>query len=158
MHKSTTKCNETVGKWCKNKHRASKIIDTLETYHMPLYKVPLSLGPASWEHMPPPLPQILLWRKVLPVGSWRSSVAGVTPASFLCRSCRGHAAFGKAFVRGIRRLHRLGPLRMKSLAGCWRSRPFDGRWPPWPNVVVIPGMRPTDGSALGLPEYSSPRQ
>jgi hypothetical protein len=32
MHKSATKCNETVGKWCKNKHGASKIIDTLETY------------------------------------------------------------------------------------------------------------------------------
>jgi hypothetical protein len=33
MHKSATKCNETVGKWCKNKHGASKIIDTLEMYH-----------------------------------------------------------------------------------------------------------------------------
>jgi hypothetical protein len=33
MHKSATNCNETVGKWCKNKHGASKIIDTLETYH-----------------------------------------------------------------------------------------------------------------------------
>jgi hypothetical protein len=32
MHKSAMKCNETVGKWCKNKHGASKIIDTLETY------------------------------------------------------------------------------------------------------------------------------
>jgi hypothetical protein len=32
MHKSTTKCNETQGKWCKNKHGASKIIDTFETY------------------------------------------------------------------------------------------------------------------------------
>jgi hypothetical protein len=32
MHKSATKCNETLGKWCKNKHIASKIIDTLETY------------------------------------------------------------------------------------------------------------------------------
>jgi hypothetical protein len=32
MHKSATKCNETVGKWCKNKHGASKIIDMLETY------------------------------------------------------------------------------------------------------------------------------
>jgi hypothetical protein len=36
MHKSATKCNETVGKWCKNKHGASKIIDTLETYQLPL--------------------------------------------------------------------------------------------------------------------------
>jgi hypothetical protein len=33
MHKSATKCNETIGKWYKNKHGASKIIDTLETYH-----------------------------------------------------------------------------------------------------------------------------
>jgi hypothetical protein len=34
MHKSATKCNETVGKWCKSKHGASKIIDTLETYQL----------------------------------------------------------------------------------------------------------------------------
>jgi hypothetical protein len=34
MHKSATKCNEIVGKWCKNKHGASKIIDTLETYQL----------------------------------------------------------------------------------------------------------------------------
>jgi hypothetical protein len=34
MHKSATKCNETVDKWCKNKHGASKIIDTLETYQL----------------------------------------------------------------------------------------------------------------------------
>jgi hypothetical protein len=27
------KCNKTQGKWYKNKHGASKIIDTLETYH-----------------------------------------------------------------------------------------------------------------------------
>jgi hypothetical protein len=26
------KCNETLIKWCKNKHGASKIMDTLETY------------------------------------------------------------------------------------------------------------------------------
>jgi hypothetical protein len=32
MHKNVTKCNETLSKWCKNKHGASKIIDTLETY------------------------------------------------------------------------------------------------------------------------------
>jgi hypothetical protein len=33
MHKNATKCNETLSKWCKNKHGASKIMDTLETYH-----------------------------------------------------------------------------------------------------------------------------
>jgi hypothetical protein len=35
MHKSATKCNETIEKWCKNKHGASKIIDTFETYQKP---------------------------------------------------------------------------------------------------------------------------
>jgi hypothetical protein len=33
MHKSATKCNKILGKWCKNKHRASKIMDTFEMYH-----------------------------------------------------------------------------------------------------------------------------
>jgi hypothetical protein len=32
MHKNAMKCNETLRKWCKNKHGASKIMDTLETY------------------------------------------------------------------------------------------------------------------------------
>jgi hypothetical protein len=32
------KCNETLSKWCKNKHGALKIIDTLETYHLYAYK------------------------------------------------------------------------------------------------------------------------
>jgi hypothetical protein len=36
MHKSATKCNETICKWCKNKHGASKIIDTFETYQAPV--------------------------------------------------------------------------------------------------------------------------
>jgi hypothetical protein len=35
MHKNATKCNETQGKWYKNKHGASKIIDTFETYQTP---------------------------------------------------------------------------------------------------------------------------
>jgi hypothetical protein len=36
MHESATKCNKIVGKWCKNKHGASKIIDTLEMYQSTL--------------------------------------------------------------------------------------------------------------------------
>jgi hypothetical protein len=32
MYKNATKCNKTLSKWCKNKHGASKIIDTFETY------------------------------------------------------------------------------------------------------------------------------
>jgi hypothetical protein len=35
MYKNATKCNETIGKWCKTKHGASKIIDTFETYQRP---------------------------------------------------------------------------------------------------------------------------
>jgi hypothetical protein len=42
MHKSATKCNKTLGKWCKNKHEASKIMDTLETYHLPMGVMKLS--------------------------------------------------------------------------------------------------------------------
>jgi hypothetical protein len=34
MHKNATKCNKTLSKWCKNKHGASKIIDTFETYQV----------------------------------------------------------------------------------------------------------------------------
>jgi hypothetical protein len=37
MHKNATKCNETLSKWCKNKHGTSKIIDTFETYLEPLH-------------------------------------------------------------------------------------------------------------------------
>jgi hypothetical protein len=36
MYKNATKCNETIDKWCKNKHGASKIIDTFETYQPPI--------------------------------------------------------------------------------------------------------------------------
>jgi hypothetical protein len=32
MHKNATKCNKTQSEWCKNRHGASKIIDTFETY------------------------------------------------------------------------------------------------------------------------------
>jgi hypothetical protein len=32
MLKNATKCNKTLSKWCKNKHGASKIMDTLEMY------------------------------------------------------------------------------------------------------------------------------
>jgi hypothetical protein len=35
MYKSATKCNETLSKWCKNKHGASKIIDTFWMYQSP---------------------------------------------------------------------------------------------------------------------------
>jgi hypothetical protein len=34
MHKNATKCNESLSKWCKNKHGASKIMDTLKTYQI----------------------------------------------------------------------------------------------------------------------------
>jgi hypothetical protein len=46
MHKSATKCNETIGKWCENKHGASKIIDTFETY-----QVPILIGSQQTQHI-----------------------------------------------------------------------------------------------------------
>jgi hypothetical protein len=39
MLKNATKCTETQGKWCKNKHGASKIMDTFETYQSPEMKI-----------------------------------------------------------------------------------------------------------------------
>jgi hypothetical protein len=39
------KCNETQGKWCINKHGASKIIDTFETYQ----PLPQSVAPELHE-------------------------------------------------------------------------------------------------------------
>jgi hypothetical protein len=42
MHKNTTKCNKTLSKWCKNKHGASKIIDTFGTYQYPTVKITIS--------------------------------------------------------------------------------------------------------------------
>jgi hypothetical protein len=32
MHKNAMKCKKAQSKWCVNKHEASKIIDTFETY------------------------------------------------------------------------------------------------------------------------------
>jgi hypothetical protein len=42
MHKNAMKYNKTLSKWCKNKHGASKIIDTLGTYHQPLSSLTLT--------------------------------------------------------------------------------------------------------------------
>jgi hypothetical protein len=39
MHKNAMKCNKTLSKWCKNKHGASKIIDTFETYQFAASKM-----------------------------------------------------------------------------------------------------------------------
>jgi hypothetical protein len=57
MYKNATKCNETLGKWCKTKHGASKIIDTFETYQLALkctgiapYRVRLLYWAANLNH------------------------------------------------------------------------------------------------------------
>jgi hypothetical protein len=80
MHKSATKCNETICKYCKNKHGASKIIDTFETYQRWPWRDPLALlwqrhfikclfpRPASGRHIPSLLPRIPLWGRVF--GHW----------------------------------------------------------------------------------------
>jgi hypothetical protein len=56
MHKNATKCNETLIKWCKNKHGASKIMDTLETYQNAGSVGRSRDGPASEEAPTPGLP------------------------------------------------------------------------------------------------------
>jgi hypothetical protein len=46
MHKNATKCNKTQRKWCINKHGASEIIDTFETY-----QVPILIGSQQIQHV-----------------------------------------------------------------------------------------------------------
>jgi hypothetical protein len=58
MHKNATKFNETLNKWRKNKHGASKIMDTLETYQPTLDQVPVvceypDVFPEELPGMPP---------------------------------------------------------------------------------------------------------
>jgi hypothetical protein len=50
MHKNAMKCNETLSKWCKNKHGASKIIDMFETYqaYAPLLTALSASHLSSW--------------------------------------------------------------------------------------------------------------
>jgi hypothetical protein len=48
MHKNATKCNKTQIKWCINKHGASKIIDTFETYHSHSWRLRRPKLFASW--------------------------------------------------------------------------------------------------------------
>jgi hypothetical protein len=49
MHKNATKCNKILSKWCKNKHGASKIIDTFETYQVLSENVPSPVQGQSLE-------------------------------------------------------------------------------------------------------------
>jgi hypothetical protein len=61
MHKSATKCNKTIGKWCKNKHGASKIIDTFETYHRTtddIRRGSEQMDPHTWTPRPPRYPEV----------------------------------------------------------------------------------------------------
>jgi hypothetical protein len=78
MHKSATKCNETIGKWCKNKHGASKIIDTLETYHITEGKLTAVLIiPSSWGFPTSPVRHQRFFLAPLP-GRKRISARGVS--------------------------------------------------------------------------------
>jgi hypothetical protein len=63
MQKSATKCNEIIGKWCKNKHGASKIIDTFETYHWAgSGGTSLAGNPLQAATSPPRLGRIIVFR------------------------------------------------------------------------------------------------
>jgi hypothetical protein len=45
------KCNKIQNKWCVNKHGASKIIDTFETYHGPTRQaIPLPSAEVLGDH------------------------------------------------------------------------------------------------------------
>jgi hypothetical protein len=54
MHKSATKCNETIGKWCKSKHGASKIYNIYKVHpHLDAFNVcKLKFGAATSPQLP----------------------------------------------------------------------------------------------------------
>jgi hypothetical protein len=93
MHKSATKCNEILGKWYKNKHGASKIMDTLETYHSLFYrKTTLNKGEYEGTQQ-----------------AWPSTLYDEASRSFWVALCRKQVFFEMTqgedyseFVKGIR--------------------------------------------------------
>jgi hypothetical protein len=64
-----------------------------------LYKVHLSPGPTYSGYMPPARLGSFRGEGFAWCGWWRPFVAGVTPVSSFCRSCRALASFNKAPVR-----------------------------------------------------------
>jgi hypothetical protein len=109
MHKSATKCNEIIGKWCKNKHGASKIIDTLETYHFVHRSGAAPTGcPRPTNHpLPSPLPWAKLWchqqqrgiSKARRFQILRSTTDVSAGGVRIC--CSRHAQEGPRIVEGI---------------------------------------------------------
>jgi hypothetical protein len=86
MHKNATKCNETLSKWCKNKHGASKMMDTLETYH------PLILvidDPPPRRPQPPRLPPTSSWAERLQHGQNRAEAGASSMATIANHSTTG---------------------------------------------------------------------
>jgi hypothetical protein len=53
MHKNATKCNKILSKWCINKHGASKIIYTCQTYQGPVDDPSQSLSTSAMPHTHP---------------------------------------------------------------------------------------------------------
>jgi hypothetical protein len=105
MHKNATKCNETICKWCKNKHGASKIIDTFETYHRP---PPTAAHRRRYRRRPPPSSSNGTLPRVLPLAGAASS----------CRRACEFLASGASSCGWARRLLAAGG-RMLEL---WRRR------------------------------------
>jgi hypothetical protein len=102
MHKSATKCNETLSKWCKNKHGASKIIDTFETY---LLFSPSSLSRIEWAL---PLSQ----RRPKPV--IEGSTTPCSTSTTLEDGERTAALAARGYVPGPPGLHRVEAARASS--------------------------------------------
>jgi hypothetical protein len=90
-------------------------------------------------------------------GWWRPCVAGVTPVSSLCCSCRDPVTFNKALVKGFIIFAGSGVRwrRSQPAAGVAGSLVEAGLlgWMSWQSL----GHQPAGCSALGLPSYSSPR-
>ena len=104
------KCNETQGKWCKNKHGASKIMDTLETYHHSIRSILCLQQTSEIDNL------IVSWGKVLG-----------------CVVCRFHVAAGEklhvdkhfsgAIVRSVGKLAGINLWKFGSFS-YWFDKPW----------------------------------
>jgi hypothetical protein len=89
MHKSAMKCNETLSKWCKNKHGASKNIDTLETYHWSGPKKP-PRSPVMYDGEISVVQPVIRLPRRANQRNWRDDVHSMTKQQ-MSRALKSHA-------------------------------------------------------------------
>jgi hypothetical protein len=113
MHKNATKCNKTQSKWRINKHGASKIIDTFETYHYVSDPVIAALVQEYAVTPPPPTAThtfhqgILRYKGRIMIGNNQTLQDNIFSALH-CSAIGGHSGMRSTYQRIKRMFHWTG--------------------------------------------------